>query len=70
MQLLCPLTAHVIRYIPDTDEVMDVVGIEVVDELPCVEPPEERERERERENHARREEEREGERGREIIIIK
>ena len=49
MQLLCPLTAHVIRYIPDTDEVMDVVDIEVVDELPCVEPPEERERERERE---------------------
>ena len=45
MQLLCPLTAHVIRYIPDTDEVVDVVDIEVVDELLCVEPPEERERE-------------------------
>ena len=64
MQLLCPLTAHVIRYIPDTDEVMDVVDIEVVDELPCVEPPEERERERERTMHEgrKREREREGER--------
>ena len=64
MQLLCPLTAHVIRYIPDTDEVVDAVGIEVVDELPCVESPEEREREKEPCMKGGRE------RGREIIIIK